>query len=74
MADVGREMTFQDPVQSFCKEVEYIGCGAKAEGKEKVVEVLVVPHESHQIPVGRVDRNVMERGLKIMFDHEGTGP
>jgi hypothetical protein len=74
MADVGREMALQDLVQSFCKEVEYIGCRATAEAKGKVVEVLVVPCESQQMPVGAADRNVMECGLEIKFDNEGTGP
>jgi hypothetical protein len=62
MAKTGRDMSFENPMQSFSKEVEDIGCGTKAKGEDNIVIEPIIPSEAQKVPVSFADR-YLTKGL-----------
>lgn len=59
------DMSINDPVQGFGKEVENVWCGFKAKDKDNIVVEIAVPETAEKVPVARGDGDVAKGLLQI---------
>jgi hypothetical protein len=67
MTKISWYMSLDDPMESLCKEVKYVGCGLDPKHEDYHIVEMRIPMKAEEWPVLRPDRNMPEGILKVKF-------